>query len=132
MLWWTDELSTGISSIDEQHKGIFDKAERIMQFDETTSKDLVEDAFMFLINYVIEHFGSEEITMIKYCYNDFESHREKHTLLINNLNIFYRDFSNKGLTPKLLDDIKLLIVKWLINHIDQDDKKFAYFISKQL
>jgi hemerythrin len=130
LLWWTEELATGIDSIDNQHKSIFEEGEKIIQFDEETSKKSVENSFKYLINYVIEHFSSEENVMIRYCYDNFEDHRNKHTHLIVNLHKLYKDFRNNGLDEKLLDDFKLLIIKWLINHIDQDDKKFAYFMRK--
>ncbi len=130
MLWWSDDLKTGIDEIDQYHKKIFDKAEEIMEFTESTPIDEINDFFDFLNNYVIDHFGHEERSMIKYLYPNFERHRHRHTNLIVSLYELNKKFAIHGINDKLVDDFKILIIQWLVNHIDVDDKDLAEFLRK--
>jgi len=128
MLWWTDELLTGISVVDKQHKEIFDRAEEIMNFEEDSLKENVKESFDYLIDYVKYHFKSEEEVMIKYCYDNLDNHKNAHASLMESLYKLHEHFLLEGTDQDLLDDFKVLIIKWLINHIDIEDKKFASFV----
>lgn len=133
MLWWTEDLITGIEAIDNQHKKIFEMADKILFFDENTSKEDIVQALDFLISYVIDHFGLEEGHMIKSLYSDFYNHRNRHTLLISNLFKINSKFveAENNLCPEMndiIEEFKILILEWLVEHIDNDDRKFAAFI----
>lgn len=124
MLWWTEELRTGIDSIDEQHKSIFDKANEIFNLGiESETKD-VEKTFGFLINYSNEHFHEEESYMIEFKYDDFIEHRNQHNYFVVSIYKIYENIMVNGLSMENINDLQILIIEWLVTHINESDKKF--------
>lgn len=129
MLWWTDELETGIHVVDSQHREIFTKADNIFCA-EQCDENLTKDTFEYLINYVIEHFATEEKYMLRYGYENFAEHRNNHSKLIFKINDLYKEFMIKGSNKKVLEDLQLFFVELFITHINEDDKNFAAAIKK--
>lgn len=124
MLWWTEELRTGIDYIDKQHKSIFDKANEIFNLGiESETKD-VEKTFKFLINYSNDHFHEEEEYMIELKYNDFIEHRNQHNYFVESIYKIYENIMINGLSMENINNLQVLIIEWLANHISVYDKKF--------
>lgn len=124
MLWWIDELETGVYMVDEQHRNIFNKANEI--FDLGVDKDIVEvkKVFTFLMNYATNHFHDEEQLMMEHEYESFVRHRTQHSYFVEEIYRIYQNISSEGITEKDLNDLKVLIIEWLANHINGEDKKF--------
>ncbi|MFA5577365.1 MAG: bacteriohemerythrin [Tissierellaceae bacterium] len=124
MLWWTDDLKTGIEVIDNQHKSIFDKANEIFNLGTETSPEEIERVFVFLMNYTISHFSEEEKVMLDNHYDSFMSHRKEHNYFVEEVYRIYKNFKSDKITEESLNELKLLIIDWLANHINKDDKEF--------
>lgn len=124
MLWWTDDLKIGIDSIDKQHKSIFDKSNEIFDLGINSDMDNVEEVFTFLMSYATNHFYEEESIMIEYKYDKFLEHRDQHNYFIEEIYKIYKDIVNSKLSETNLNDLKVLIIEWLANHISYDDKEF--------
>ena len=132
MLWWDDSLATGIYEIDQQHKNIFAKVDEILALDTSMDFEAIKEKFGFLISYVTEHFSKEEAVMINSYYDGFKEHREKHTYLVNQIYELNLEFKKNIITEEALDSIKLLIVEWLVKHIDEDDRAMADYIKQYI
>lgn len=131
MLWWDEKLATGIETIDNQHKSIFQKAEDILSFDRETGMADIKEALSYLIKYTVNHFANEEDAMMQIGYPNFVKHREEHSYFMNEiykLGIVIRD---KGVNQDVVDQLKLLIIEWLINHISESDKAFVDFYKNR-
>lgn len=64
---YDDSLSTGVRSIDDQHKELFDKINNLLAAcREGKGKEEVAKVMKFLSDYVIDHFGTEEGYMVTY------------------------------------------------------------------
>ena len=124
MLWWTDDLKIGIDMIDQQHKSIFDKSNEIFNLGIKSEIDDIEDIFMFLMGYATNHFYEEETVMIEYKYDKFMEHRDQHNYFIEEIYRIYQNVINNDLFETSLNELKVLIIDWLANHISHDDKKF--------
>jgi len=77
----TNEMLTGVESIDEQHRMIFDLGNNFI--DPYTMKagvTLFQDALVFLADYIAYHLASEEFSMKEANYPDYEIHRRWHGL----------------------------------------------------
>ena len=131
MLWWTDDLETGIFTIDEQHKKMFNKAEEIFELGTDTDTDIeqVKKIFIFLMDYSNNHFYDEEKLMMVEEYEGFIDHRNKHNYFIEKIYEIYQNIIEKGLTEDDLNDLKVLIIEWLVDHINGEDKKFIETIK---
>lgn len=124
MLWWTDDLETGISIVDEQHKNMFDKANEIFDLDPNEDVEKIKKIFTFLMNYSTNHFYEEEQLMIQYEYEDFIEHRDQHNYFVEEIYRIYQNISREEVREDDLNDLKVLIIEWLVNHINGEDKKF--------
>lgn len=124
MLWWTDDLKTGIESIDKQHKSIFDKANEIFDLGVNSDVKEVDKIFVFLMGYANNHFYEEEILMMENSYEGFIEHRRQHNYFIEQLYKIYKDTIDGQVTEENLNDLKALIIEWLANHISVEDKKY--------
>ncbi len=131
MLWWTDDLKTGIDSIDKQHKSIFDKASEIFNLETNSSTKEIESIFVFLMSYANNHFYEEEILMMENSYENFIEHRRQHNYFIEEIYNIYQNIINGHASEENLNNLKVLIIDWLANHINGDDKKYIERIKEK-
>lgn len=81
------------------------------------------------MDYSNNHFYDEEKLMMVEEYEDFINHRSEHNYFIEKIYEIYQNVINKGLEEDYLNDLKLLIIEWLVNHINGEDKKFIKTIK---
>ena len=129
MLWWRETLKTGHENIDSQHKKIFDLAEEVMDLNESSSRQQVMEAFQELVRYTNQHFKDEEALMIEKRYKELSSHVKLHQHFIDVLNKLMIKIHSQGVNESNIDELKLLMVDWLMNHIDLVDRKFIESIK---
>ena len=130
MLWWSDSLKTGIESIDNQHKAMFNKADEIFNLGADVDKDEFKKVISFLMSYTNNHFSEEEELMVTYRYENLIEHRREHNYFVEEIYKLYIE-SFKGISLELLIELKILIIEWLANHINVDDKKFIEVIKER-
>lgn len=123
MLWWSDDLKTGVTLIDEQHKSIFEKGNEVFNLGSNIDKDKFEKVIAFLMAYTNNHFMEEENLMINYKYEDLLEHRRQHNYFVEEIYKIYLK-SIESIDQELLIDLKNLIIEWLSDHINVHDKKF--------
>lgn len=122
---WSDDLSIGIGIIDDQHKKL---VERVASFIEAVNaKDMqtVEETVRYLIGYAIQHFGSEELIMIRHGYKDFKQHRDEHSCFIKMVYDINVDLLAEQLTLEQIELFSNKLVQWIMNHIKISDKQLA-------
>lgn len=124
MLWWTDSLRTGNVKIDEQHKKIFQLGTEMLDLNQETSKKTIQKTFQELIDYTKKHFSEEEKLMKDHDYSLLQEHQGRHREFIGKLHNILTDFKTTGYSEENIDNLKLLMVDWLINHINEADKDF--------
>lgn len=132
MLWWTKDLETGIDIIDSQHKSIFDKAGEIFNLGNNSSFEDIEKTFVFLMSYANNHFYEEEVLMMESSYEDFIEHRKEHNYFIEEIYRIYQSLSSGQVSEESLNDLKALIIDWLVNHINGDDRRYIETIREGL
>ena len=123
MLWRSDELKTGVQLIDNQHKAIFEKANEIFELGVDFDKKEFKKMISFLMSYTNNHFIEEENLMVDYEYVDLLEHRRQHNYFVEEIYKLYLR-STENIDQELLVDLKVLIIKWLADHINLHDKKF--------
>ncbi len=131
MLWWTDDLKTGIDSIDKQHKSIFDKANEIFNLQSNSSTKEIDNIFIFLMSYANNHFYEEEILMMENSYEEFIKHRRQHNYFIEEIYNIYLNYINGQAIEENLNNLKVLVIEWLANHINGDDRKYIAMIKQK-
>ena len=136
LLVWNDELVTGVTEIDEQHRILVNSINEVnTRLSNTTiNAEILEKITQDLLSYALYHFETEESLMKEYNYaethnEDSANHQRQH-----------RDFSatvvsvREGIkTEKLIsrEDLLTFLNGWLVNHILNTDKMLGAFILEK-
>lgn len=134
LIVWNDELVTGVTEIDEQHRILVNSInEANTRLNNTqVNAEILEKITQDLLSYALYHFETEEELMQKYHYD--ETQEEDSTLHQKQ----HRDFSatvvsvREGIKAgKLIsrEDLLTFLNGWLISHILNTDKKLGAFIQ---
>ena len=125
---WDDaKYSVKIKTIDNQHKKLVDLINQL--FDAMTNGEAhskLSEVLNELIQYTASHFKTEEVLFEKYGYSNAKEHIIEHTLFVNKVLAFRKDFESGNVT--ISKEILMFLKKWLIEHIGGSDKKYTDFL----
>ena len=120
------ELEIGIAEIDLQHRHLLYLLERLRS---STDKQYGYAANAILDELAIEtriHFAVEESLMRLLSYPGIDAHLAEHRKLVEQL----EKFRQRAQDFDVADGLSGFIQTWLIDHIDQYDRKFvAHFLA---
>ncbi len=127
----TEQLLTGHSVIDTQHKELFNAINNLMDACAAgKGRNNIETTFNFLQNYTTKHFNDEERLQYEVNYPYYEDHKKLH----NEYKVLSQSAGNtlinEGPTIKALSDLNAAISA-LISHVKIHDKKLADYISSK-
>jgi hemerythrin len=118
---WKDEYLTGHEAIDNDHRKLFEIANKVFLIENPhEEKDAVSETVRELYDYMRVHFEREEGVMTDHSFSDLENHKEKHAMIIHQMNETLRNSRNFF---ELEDHLRTVIEDWLVNHIIQEDMK---------
>ncbi|TGK02925.1 hemerythrin [Leptospira langatensis] len=138
-LWYRYRLKTGIAIVDIQHLWLLHllvRTEKVykqklkQEIDSSELSDELKALIQSVIEYVKEHFNTEESIMSRFNYIGEKSHIKQH----EQFNILIADLTDRSESgdleaiARLLQDLK----DWLISHIAVEDKKLFYFFRSRL
>ena len=128
---WNDNLASGSSDIDSQHKELFLRINNLLATFDKNSVDRQEmsNVIQFLSDYVVFHFGNEEKYMAQYNYSSMSAHKAQHEQFVKNFMKLKDRLLMEGITPQLSEETKELCVGWLINHIKYSDRALGLFLK---
>ncbi len=128
---WTDELETGIPSVDTQHQTL---VEIINKFDLGARKGqgshIMNEILSELIQYTGEHFVHEEKLMLDADFKKLHQHQSQHRQLLEKIEKLQDDFNNKD--KRITKDVREFLKYWLVNHIMKEDKAFAESLTEKV
>jgi hemerythrin-like metal-binding protein len=121
---WTPDLSTGVSSLDDDHKQLIDTLNEV--FDALLlgrSSMILRTALSTLNDYVVEHFAREEEWMCEIDDPGLPDHRREHQALRDHIEsiISLQDMSDDERSIELL----VVLGDWLLGHIANSDIQTA-------
>ena len=129
---WDDSLSTGFDTIDNQHKEIISRINKLINMTDDEKEREIDKMLRFLGGYVIDHFSNEEEYMIKYEYPGYDAHKEEHMTFLKSYSNLKRLFEREGATELIIHATQNQAVEWLIKHITEVDKKMAAFLKARM
>ena len=113
---WREGFKVGIERVDAQHKHLFNlvKGLDLATIDKTMDE---------LLNYVVEHFSTEQDLMEQYNYPEFRNHLNLHEEFAASVG----DFLGTGddWDEERLLTLRKFLNKWLIRHIMVHDLRFG-------
>ncbi len=123
---WSNELSVGISEVDEEHQklvAILNQLDEVMKTGKGTR--VMSEILNQLVEYTVVHFESEEKFMVASEYPGLALHQTQHRQLVEKVEKLRVKFvaSGKRITREMMDFLKY----WPTNHILVDDKAFGEF-----
>ncbi len=125
MVKWEDKYSLGVESIDEQHKELFQIANRIY---ELLKNEMILDKYDHIMeiidelkNYTVDHFKDEEEYMKSIGYKKFLSHKVAHTDFLDKMENIDVNKIDNGHNEYLLSILDFVCL-WLVEHIMKEDK----------
>jgi len=128
---WSDEYSLGIQAIDEQHKGFFEACHRLHDaILNCEGEKIVEASVAFLRDYANQHFETEEGFMAQHAYPYLAQHVKLHTEFLEALDGLIDDLELFGPSQHLADRALEITQDWLINHIIEEDTRYAHYIKE--
>lgn len=130
---WTEDLSIGNKEIDNQHKELFNRINQLLDAcNKGLGKEVAGKTLIFLEDYIITHFTSEEGLQRKHNYPDYEAHKSLHVKFIKEFNELKKRFEAEGPTLPIVLQINRTVVDWLINHIKKVDKAVGEFVKTRI
>jgi hemerythrin len=125
---WKEELSVGISEMDEQHKkwvSIINDLHSAMKNGKANA--VMSDILKALSDYIILHFSDEEKLLKDKNCPDYFSHKKIHDRYAIKVKEMIADY----MSGKVLMSIEVMesLKDWLTNHILIQDKKYGAYLK---
>ena len=122
---WTDDLSVGIPSLDDDHKILVDLLNSTLVacyagFGDEHVGIILEELF----KYTQIHFNREMSILRLSGYEDCDSHEAEHKRLFHELEVMAnhaRAEVNNGLSK----EVRVFLRSWLFSHIMEHDRRYA-------
>jgi len=128
---WSDSLLLGDARVDTQHQKIFELVNDIINMCENgSSTKKVKETLNFMVDYAVGHFADEEALQLEYNYPEYEKHKQKHEEFKVKVNELVQRFNENGSSAELSNEINSFLVRWLVDHIQEEDKKIGEHIRK--
>ena len=128
---WTEDLATGVTSIDNQHKEIFRRIEDLLEACRGgKGREKVGEVIDFLGDYVVSHFKDEENIQIKHSYPGYGPHKKMHEKFLADFGELKKQFDEEGGSIGMVLATNRVVVDWLVKHIKKEDKALAEHIKK--
>lgn len=126
---WTEQLLTGHSKVDQQHRNLFAMMEHLHHLLlEGEAKDQLAQAFEALGRYVITHFEDEENLMRQCNYPQIQHHAALHRSLEQKTNAILNLF-HQG-KPVNLEELVEFCSQWIKNHVLVEDMKIVSWMKE--
>lgn len=127
---WTQKLAVGNEILDMQHQEIFNQTNRLLDIlvaEEPMTT--THEVFMFLDQYIENHFASEYAYMLRHEYPLFEEHKKLHEDFKFRYDEFKERVRKDGPSHDLIIDMESFLGSWLIHHIGEEDMKYVHYVA---
>ncbi|MBF0338944.1 MAG: hemerythrin family protein [Nitrospirae bacterium] len=132
MIQWDESLATGVKEIDKEHKEIIARINKLISMTDKEKELEIDKTLRFLGGYVIDHFAHEEEYMIKYQYPEYDEHKGEHIRFLKSYSSLKKLFDSEGSSALIINATEKQAVEWLVKHIQQIDKKMAFFLQSKM
>lgn len=132
-LVWNQNLSVGNDQIDNQHKELFDRINKLLEaMSAGKGREVIEETFKFVNQYLVVHFGTEERLMTSHKYPEYESHKKQHESFSSQFKDLKTRLDKEGVTSTIVIEAQPLLVDWWYNHVNKIDKALGAFLKDKV
>ncbi len=126
---WSNDLDTGIETIDLQHRRLVDYLNQLLSTDGKDDREAVTLVLDGLLEYTERHFAFEIELLEAAGYELVAGHRRAHDLFIRHLQSYIQRFkSGEDITA----DLALMLRQWLLRHIKVEDGDYKATVRQHL
>ena len=127
---WSQELATGNTIIDDQHKQLFVAASDLFTACQIgKERQEVERTMEFLLQYTIKHFADEEALQKKYDYPEYPAHKQSHIYFTGLVQDMFARLPQDGLSDDFISEVYISVGEWLLSHVRGEDVRMAEYIQ---
>ena len=128
---WHERYSTGIPSVDDQHKTLF---KTVNEFQEGLiagrAKEQLAQTLNALVDYTVKHFQTEEDFMKQHQFSGLAGHATEHRLLLDEVGIFKAKWTENPAMVRPMEVARFL-GDWLTHHIHEMDFQYVKFLKEK-
>ncbi len=127
---WSKELETGIKTIDDDHKNLYQLIHRIKTC-KAQSVDEVSLLLQELEHHCVKHFKEEEDQMSSLNYLHFEGHQKHHEVIMSNISLLQKSIQGSTHPLNVIKErVYSLTLKWFRLHFTKLDIPFIKHMRK--
>ena len=127
---WDSSLNTGIKEVDQQHMTL---VEKIGEFAEAIDNQYgsagINAMLIFLEDYVIKHFLTEEALQASSDYPKYLFHKSIHEGFIQDFTELKNRIDEEGINPGVLRDTQKFLIEWVVYHVSTADMEFGEYYT---
>jgi hemerythrin len=127
MKWTQEDYGTNVDVCDKQHQELFNRVNALNDAVGVGNRSDVGDCLDKLIDFVVEHFQTEERLMEQRGYTGLEEHRREHDNLVNTCIDLQGKFHAKE--ADIEEGTMSFIKNWLDHHIPVIDRSYGPALS---
>lgn len=121
---WQDQYRLGDDDIDEQHKDLFELANKLVA---SSNKNELNANIQLLYQHVKAHFAAEEALMKDIAFHGYKGHEKEHQLMLEKLTAINHKINNNNWQQT---DVEDFVDKWA-KHIVNSDMKLDAYVKKE-
>ena len=127
---WSDALSIGVKTIDDQHKGLVGMVNEISEgIKGGWGKEARDAVLTRLVEYTVVHFATEESLMNISHYPGEETHKKHHASLVEMVQQYIKKYQEDPSASNY--DFLFFLKRWLVKHILKDDKMMGEYLVRK-
>jgi hemerythrin len=126
---WSERLATGIEEIDNQHKRIVTLVNQLHKIKQSGNFVAIGEVIEEMVDYALSHFAFEEEIMEAANYRFRGAHKRVHDLFVRKIPEFQKRFAAG---ENISDELHRMLVRWLYNHISNEDQGYVKSIKEYL
>ena len=125
--WTKEEYGTNVDVCDQQHQELFKRINMLNDAVSEGQRAEIGSRLDNLINYVVEHFQTEERLMEEKSFNGLVKHREEHDNLVSTCADLQKKFhANEA---EIEQETMAFLKNWLNQHIPVTDRSYGPALS---
>jgi hemerythrin len=127
---WTDQLSVGVPSIDNQHSVLIETLNELhAAMMKGKARAIAGDLLKKLVTYTRDHFAAEEAMMQAAGYPGLATHRLKHKELTKQVEEYVARYESGDITLSV--QLLSFLSDWLSTHIQGEDKAYGPWLIER-
>jgi hemerythrin len=127
MEWTKEDYGTNVDICDQQHQELFNRVNDLNDAVTSQDRSKIGNRLDSLIEYVVEHFQSEEKLMQQRGYAGLDDHRKEHENLVSTCVDLQEKFHAKETEIEIAT--MAFIKDWLDHHIPVIDRSYGPALS---